>query len=144
MIAEGLLGLRFEAIDWEQVGLGEPPIVEKIEGQFYLEVPSKGLSLVADDGAVVHTVQMHAAGHEGYSVFAGALPGGLEFSFGRLASRQLLGAPVASGEPTNIHPFGRTNAWDRWSPSSGPIIHAQYASDEESIEMLSIMLAPPD
>jgi hypothetical protein len=117
--------------------------MEAIEGETYVEIPDAGLSAVTDGEGVIHSVQLHAAGHEHYAAFAEGLPGGLVFSMGRAEARARLGAPSTSGEAEDIPMFGRSNAWDRWQTSEGWHLHVQYGTDGASIELVSLVTRVP-
>lgn len=137
--AEALIGRRIDDVAWSVVTLAGVPAVEEIDGKIYVELPSAGLSAVADERSVIFAVQLHAEGHEGYDEFRDDLPRGLRFDMSRDATRAHLGPPTSSGEGADIQPFGRTTAWDQWNFPDGPAIHCEYAHDEASIRLVSLL-----
>jgi len=137
--AEALIGRRIDDVGWSVVTSAGVPAVEEIGGERYLELPSAGLSAVADEHEVIFAVQLHAEGHEGYEEFRDDLPRGLQFDMSRDAARAHLGPPTSSGEGADIQPFGRTTAWDEWDLPDGLAIHCEYAHDDASIRLVSLL-----
>jgi hypothetical protein len=137
--AEALIGRRIDDVAWSVVTSAGVPAVEEIDGRIYVQLPSAGLSAVADEHAVIFAVQLHAEDREGYVEFRGDLPRGLRFDMSRDAARAHLGPPTSSGEGADIHPFGRTTAWDRWDFPDAPAVHCEYGHDDASIRMVSLL-----
>jgi hypothetical protein len=136
-----LLGMNLDDVAKSEfvLSLNEQPATEKIEDRFYMELPASGLAFIALLDQRVMAVQLHAEGYQEYKGFAGVLPEGVSFSNSRQAVRKLLGKPSASGGGNVIQFFGKAPAWDRFDRSDYAL-HVQYADDERSINLVTIML----
>src|SRR5947209_3976964 len=93
-----ILGVRLdEVINSSFVrSLGEQPKTKLIHDRFYMDLPKSGITFVASLDGRVSSIQLHAAGYEGYNEFVGVLPGGVAFNDSRRAVRLRLGQPSAT------------------------------------------------
>lgn len=134
-----MLGETIAIVEESELLRGEPITVQESEGKVYGEAIDVGLSFVADLTGRVHTIQMHAAGHEGYEPFEGELPMGVQFSDTRDRVRHRLGVPTLMGEPTDVHSLGRMPAWDRYDGELVSV-HLEYTLEGAGVRMVSVML----
>ncbi|TWT11405.1 hypothetical protein [Reyranella sp. CPCC 100927] len=132
---ETLLGRSIE--DLLDVLKAQHPVVQSIGDCTYVSVRDAGLSFVLPDNKHIDTVQLYAAGKDGYSGFAHPIPGGLTFMMSRVAIRRLLGPPGRTGEATVLPILGKKPPWDRFVLGS-LAIHAEYADDVQSVQMFSL------
>lgn len=108
------------------------------DARIYADSLSAGMSLVAQlDEGLVHTIQLYAGGHHGHSQYRGPVPAGLGFDVARESVRARLGTPDASGEPSEVHPFGPMPAWDRYDLEAVSL-HLEYQLDASGIRLISI------
>lgn len=135
-----LLGMKLDDVARSPfvVSLNEQPATEKIEDRFYMELPTSGLAFIASLEERVMAIQLHAEGYQKYKGFAGVIPEGLSFSNSRREVHDRLGKPSACGGGNVIEFFGEVPAWDRFDRSQYSL-HVQYADDEASINLVSIM-----
>lgn len=136
-----MLGMNLDAVGKSAfvLSLNEPPATEKIEDRFYMELPNSGLAFIASLEQRVMAIQLHAEGYQNYKGFAGAMPEAVAFSNSRRAMQSLLGKPSASGGGKVIQFFGKAPTWDRFDRSEYSL-HVQYADDEASINLVTVML----
>ncbi|MDR3638112.1 MAG: hypothetical protein P4L84_30180 [Isosphaeraceae bacterium] len=135
-----LLGMNLDAVARSAfvLSLNDQPATEKIEDRFYMELPVSGVALIASLEQRVMAVQLYAEGYQKYKGYAGAVPEGVSFSSPRRAVQDRLGKPSASGGGNVIQFFGKAPVWDRFDRSDYSL-HVQYADDEASINLVTVM-----
>jgi hypothetical protein len=131
--AEEILGMPLDS-------LGAP--VSVIEDRSYVELLSDGVSCVSTDNRTVTAVQVHNAGHEGYSGYAGALPAKLQLWMGRPQVRALLGEPLKSGETSQVFVLGKMPPWDSFVVARLKV-HVQYNFECNAIRMITLTEGRP-
>lgn len=136
---EKLLGATIEELkNAPQLrGLVVPPL-KPIEDQSYISMPDAGISMVFPDNRTVDAIQLHAAGHEGYSAYAAALPSGLVFDMSRAQVRDHLGQPDQQGEEKILPLLGKKPAWDSFA-RDGYRLHVEYNFGATAIQLVSLM-----
>ncbi len=117
--------------------------VETIEGRRYASRPDRGFSLVLDEDDRISTVQLYRHGHQGFSRYAGATPGGLSFEMDRAAVRGRLGPPLDSGAEKTLPLLGRMPAWDVFHVGACRL-HVEYELDGRGVRLMSLSLAEPE
>ena len=132
---EMLLGQTIE--DLPDVLKAQRPVIQSIGDWTYVSIRDAGLSLVLPDNEHIDTVQLYAAGKDGYSGFSHPIPGGLTFMMSRVAVRHLLGPPNSAGEATVLPILGKKPAWDRFVLGA-LVIHAEYTDDVQSVQMFTL------
>jgi hypothetical protein len=138
---EALAGRRYAELltDPLLTAVGELT-VETIEGRRYATRPERGFSLVLDDDDRISTVQLYRHGHQGFSRYAGATPGGLSFEMDRNAVRGRLGQPLESGEARTLPLLGTMPAWDAFRVEAHRL-HVEYEPDGRGVRLISVSLA---
>jgi hypothetical protein len=133
------LGTSIDAIGGSPLLAGHAVVIEHDDDMWHAEATSAGLSFVADttDGTIM-AVQVHAAGHQDHSRFAGPLPAGLSFDHDRATVRRMLGRPSRSRDPAVVDPFGPMPAWDRFDEPELSL-HVEYTLDGDGIRMVSLL-----
>jgi hypothetical protein len=141
-ILVNLLGMKLDDVAQSALvsSLNEQPATEQIEDRIYLEFRNSGIAFDAESSDErVAAVFLYSDGYKGYKGFAGAVPEGVSFPDSRRAVQERLGKPSASGVGGNVVEFfGTAPAWDRFDRSQYSL-HVQYADDEASIHLVTIM-----
>jgi hypothetical protein len=132
-----LLGQRYEDLRASSILGPDMPEAELIGDQSYVSLPEQGMSLVLPDNERVGTIQLYAAGHEGFSQFDGDVPSGIAFAIPRSEVRKQLGAPVLCGERQSIPVLGEKPAWDSYL-LNGIRMHIEYSLQGESVQLISL------
>jgi len=109
-----------------------------IGDRFHLQIRSKGIEIVADFDGNVATIFFYSGLLENYRQFSGVLPEGIGFGFSRCSVHERLGLPDASGDGMDIQFFGKSAKWDRFDRKKFSI-HIEYAPDEKSIRLMSLI-----
>ena len=114
------------------------PAPEQIGDRAYINLPERGLSLALNEDAVVIAIQLFSEGHEGFSEWAGPLPGDLTFQDGRAAVRHKLGAPDQAKDERKVPILGDRPAFDLFKADEHQI-NVQYRfQPDDSIQLISI------
>lgn len=135
-----LLGQRYADLQASSVLGQHIPPAELIGDQSYVSVPELGLSLVLPDHETIAVIQLHSAGHEGFSGFKGSVPGEVVFNMSRTEVRNQLGTPQLHGEKQVIPVLGDKPAWDSYF-FDGLRMHIEYTSTAESVQLISLTKA---
>ena len=98
-----------------------------------------GVELAADAHGMITTVFLHFHGDDGFTSFAGEIPGGAGSVPRRSHLWAMLGHPGEQGEGYHDRYLGDYGPWDRWL-LPGLALHAQYAVDGESLERVTLTL----
>jgi hypothetical protein len=114
------------------------PQIMLVGDRFHMDLPEHGIAFVASLDGKVSSVQLHAAGHEGYEQFDGDLPEGVRFSDSREMIRARLGQPNTIGGGQHLGVLGIAAPWDRFDRADHAI-HIQYSKDGLSITLVSLM-----
>lgn len=114
--------------------------VETIEGRRYASRPERGFSLALDDDDRISTVQLYRHGHQGFSRYAGATPGGLSFEMDRNAVRGRLGQPLEGGAEKTLPLLGAMPAWDAFRVGAYRL-HVEYEPGGRGVRLISVSLA---
>ncbi len=137
-----LLGMNLDPVSKSTfvLSLNEQPTTEQIEDRIYLRFHQSGISFDAEasDGRVA-AIFLYSEGYQDCKGFAGAMPEDVSFSNSRRAVQSRLGKPSASGGDQVIQFFGKAPPWDRFDKSNYSL-HVQYADDEASIKLVTVML----
>jgi hypothetical protein len=82
-------------------------------------------------------VHLYSDGHEGFSQYAGPLPGGISFSTDRAEVRRRLGVPDRSGEETVMPILGKMPPWDTFHVDNLRV-HVEYTPGVKSIRLVTV------
>jgi hypothetical protein len=113
------------------------PVPELIGDEYYIEIPSIGVSMVLPDGETVTAIHLHAENHEGYSQYQGEIPTGILFSMSREQVRKILGAPIQYSDGRKVLLLGERPAWDAYIINDLKI-HFEYAENTDSIGLVTL------
>ncbi|PRP92958.1 hypothetical protein ENSA5_46260 [Enhygromyxa salina] len=129
--AEQLLGVAAEDPAVERLFDGAPPEESLFaDGARYLGSKARGVELLIERGRI-STVFLHGQGHQGYTDYAGAMPGGVAFGDSPDRARALLGEPDAQGA-----------RWDKWYRPTWSV-HLEYG-DSGGVILVTLMTAESD
>jgi hypothetical protein len=135
-----LLGMRLDDVAKakaiQSLIAGSQTVV--IDNRFHLQMPLHGIEIVADFDGRVSTIFLYSGGASGYSQFRGVLPEGIGFADSQSSVYERLGKPSDNGGGQAIRFFGKAPKWDRYD-HEGYCLHIQYADNETSISLVSIM-----
>ena len=135
-----LLGMRLDDVAKakaiQSLIAGSQTVV--IDNRFHLQMPLHGIEIVADFDGRVSTIFLYSGGANDYSQFGGALPEGIGFADSQSSVHDRLGQPSANGGGQVIRFFGKAPKWDRYD-HEGYCLHIQYADNETSISLVSLM-----
>lgn len=132
-----LLGQRYSDLRASSAIAQNMPEAESIGDQNYVLLTEHGISLVLPDTERVGVIQLHRAGHEGFSEYQGAMPGNVSFAMSRAEVRNLLGTPYLHGEKQAIPVLGEKPAWDSYL-LDGVRMHIEYTRTAESVQLISL------
>ena len=132
-----LLGRRYADLRASSIFGPNMPEAESIGDQSYVSLLEQGVSLVLPDNERVGAIQLHAAGHEGFSQFEGAVPGDIAFAMTRTEVRKQLGEPALYGEKQSIPVLGDKPAWDSYL-LDGVRVHIEYTLQGGSVQLISL------
>jgi hypothetical protein len=111
------------------------------DGDFLLEAPHAGISVLFLEGPTVHAISLHSGSKGGFSAFQGSLPGGLDFQSKREDVLRAFGPPTkyrgpfqSSFDPT---PSG---GWDLYA-KDGYSIHIEYDAFTTQIRLVTFQKA---
>ena len=91
-----------------------------------------GVEVICDRFELIKTLFVHRG--DGESVV------GIPFSMSRSEVLQRFGPPATEGAAVRIPKIGDRGAWDRFTLSEG-LLHVQYRTDREEIDMITLMRA---
>jgi len=121
------------------VASSDPELEEGEPVRSNLSGPAAGYELLCRAGRV-DSAFIFVVPSQGYTPFAGSLPGGLSASDTRQDVRRRFGMPERSGDAFTHRILGRQGAWDRFAV--GPLcVHFRYIDTGERIGQVTIMLA---
>jgi hypothetical protein len=134
---EDLLGKSYAELSRVPVLRGASILpTEQIDDRSYVSLRPMGISLVLDN-RTVSAVHLYSDGHEGFSQYAGPLPGGISFSTDRAEVRRRLGVPDRSGEETVMPILGKMPPWDTFHVDNLRV-HVEYTPGVKSIRLVTV------
>ena len=89
----------------------------------------------------INGIFLHGKGHKGYEVFAGELPLKINFANSRTEIHAVLGKPDWSIEKGGVGIMAITNNADKWYTANNEGFRIEYATDDNSISLISIHCA---
>jgi hypothetical protein len=103
--------------------------------------PDAGLEIAADPHGVVTSVFLHFDTADGFTPFAGEIPGAPGSVSRRAGLWAILGRPDDSGDPHRDPIQGDHGPWDRWLLPEFRL-HAQYTVDGQNLFRVTYTLPP--
>jgi len=98
--------------------------------------PQNGLALLCDSNEDVRTMFLYSEDRGGFDESLFEIP----FSLTREGVFMKYGQPAKRG-PRSTGILGESGAWERFVRPQGVVVHIQYRTDADSIELITLMCA---
>ena len=111
------------------------------DGDFFLEAPHAGISVLFLEGPTVHTISLHSGQKGSFSAFQGSLPSGLDFQSKREDVLRAFGPPTEYRGPFQSS-FDSTpsGGWDLYAKDGYSILF-EYDSFTAQIRLVTFQKA---
>ncbi|MBW4536921.1 MAG: hypothetical protein KME09_23605 [Pleurocapsa minor HA4230-MV1] len=141
--------LTFSGMSYEDVvsndlfnSLFQSKQLEQIEDRYYLDSPTKGISLILFSNLKIKTFHLYAEGIQGYKQYTNDDIFKVSFNMPQEQVHKIFGQPDKSGKAERIPILGQSFPWEIYEFENAKL-HFEYSNDFQKIRLITVSCSDP-